>query len=185
MIHSESSPSYKDVALPRIAVFGPKFSGKTTLIWTYAEAHPTMETFRGWGRAVIPGAAPVMVGAHESGEGGVRIATFPGMVFGIEDWEQMLTACDRVLVTMDSQAKRMQENAYYLSYLRQHLRPGLGGCFTFSKSDLPATLPSSEACLHLGIHDGSFPSDWPIFSSTTESTDTLLAPLNYLAGLSL
>jgi len=184
MTHSQNSPSWKDVALPRIAVFGPQCSGKTTMIEAYAEAHPTMETFRGWGRAVTPGAEPTMYGAHESGEGGVRIATFSGMVFGIETWEQMLVACDRVLVTMDSQAKCMQENAYFLSYLREFLRPGLGGCFTFTRSDLPDTLPCTEACLYLGIYDGRFP-NWPVFSSTTESTDTLLAPFDYLADLSL
>ena|GEM_PF-5526094 len=123
-----------------------------------------------------------MFAARDSG-GGVQIATFAGMVFEIEVWEQILTTCDRVLVVMDSQIKRMPENLYYLAYLRQQLRPGLRGCFCFSKTDLPATMPYSEARLHLGL-GASFPG-WPVFSSTHESADTQLAPFDYLAGLSV
>ena len=141
-----------------------------------------MTAFFAKGRSRIPGGDPVLFLARDSG-GGANIATFAGMVVEIEVWEQILIACDRVLVVMDSQIKRMPENLYYLAYLQQQLRPGIPGCFCLSKTDLPATMPPSEARLHLGLRR-AFP-DWPIFSSTHESADTQLAPFDYLTGLSL
>lgn len=177
MTHSTTS---QEPASQKIAVFGPPFAGKTTLVRAYSEAHHTVATSAGDGRGNTPGAEPRLFCAKDT-QTGLRIVTFAGIVFEFRDWEEMLLACDVVLVVVDAQGERLQENFEYLAYLRhvQSLRPSLKGCFALSKTDLASALSSIDICRSLAINEDSFPG-WPVFLSNDKSVDTLLAPFNFL-----